>query len=45
VSLAGLKTYEDGIDALVCAWVGIEYLRGAATPYGDDDAAIWIPDG
>jgi len=42
-SLAFLKRYEDAIDALVCAWVGIEYLRGRATPYGDATAAIWVP--
>ena len=42
-SLAFLKRYEDALDALVCGWVGIEYLRGRATPYGDKTAAIWIP--
>ena len=43
VSLAVLKTFEDGIDALICAWTGMEYLRGAATAYGDGEAAIWVP--
>jgi len=42
-SLAGLKRYEDAIDALVCAWCGIMYLEGKAIPYGDDTAAIWVP--
>ena len=42
-SLNSLKRYEDGLDALVCAWVGARYLEGCATPYGDDVAAIWIP--
>jgi predicted RNase H-like nuclease len=30
-----LKRYEDALDALICAWVGIEYLEGRAVPYGD----------
>jgi len=41
--LSELKRYEDAIDALVCAWVGIQYLLGRAKPFGDDTAAIWIP--
>ena len=42
-SLARLKRYEDCLDALVCAWVGIKYLNGQAVAYGDDNAAIWTP--
>ena len=42
-SLSSLKPYEDGLDALVCAWVGARYFEGCATPYGDNVAAIWIP--
>ena len=42
-TLAGLKRYEDALDALVCAWVGARYLAGRATAHGDSDAAIWIP--
>lgn len=38
-----LKRYEDALDALVCAWVGALYLAGCATAYGDDTAAIWVP--
>jgi predicted RNase H-like nuclease len=38
-----VKAYEDVLDAIVCAWVGIRALEGRATPYGDDDSAIWIP--
>jgi predicted RNase H-like nuclease len=38
-----LKGHEDMLDAIVCAWVGICALEGRAIPYGDDDAAIWIP--
>jgi predicted RNase H-like nuclease len=37
------KAHEDRIDAIVCAWVGIEALAGRAVAYGDADAAIWIP--
>lgn len=38
-----LKSYEDMIDAVVCAWAGICALSGKAKPYGDQDSAIWIP--
>lgn len=41
--LAALKRWEDAVDALVAAWVGIRYLEGTAEPYGDATAAIWIP--
>jgi predicted RNase H-like nuclease len=40
-TLAGLKRYEDALDALICAWVGMEYLAGRAIAYGDDTGAIW----
>jgi predicted RNase H-like nuclease len=40
---ARLKRYEDALDALVCAWVGTQYLQGLCTYYGDDAAAIWTP--
>lgn len=42
-SLAALKRYEDAVDALVCAWVGIRYLSGQIGCYGDATAAIWTP--
>jgi predicted RNase H-like nuclease len=42
-SLAWLKRFEDALDALVCTWVGIEYLCGRAVPLGDATAAIWCP--
>ncbi|MFG1394693.1 DUF429 domain-containing protein [Xanthobacter agilis] len=41
---AELKAYEDRLDAVVCAWVGIEVLEGRARPFGDETAAIWIPE-
>jgi predicted RNase H-like nuclease len=42
-SFSALKSHEDQIDALVCAWVGALYVEGKATALGDDDSAIWIP--
>ena len=42
-SFESLKRYEDALDALVCAWVAIAYLEGKCVPYGDDQAAIWVP--
>jgi predicted RNase H-like nuclease len=38
-----LKAHEDVLDAVVCAWVASVALNGQAVPFGDDDAAIWIP--
>jgi predicted RNase H-like nuclease len=37
-----LKTYEDRLDAVVCAAVAIACLKGEARPFGDEDAAIWV---
>lgn len=37
------KAYEDMLDAIVCAAVGICVLEGRAVPFGDDQSAIWIP--
>lgn len=42
-NISSLKRYEDSLDALVCAWVGCQYVDGNAIPYGDATAAIWIP--
>ena len=42
-SLASLKRYEDTLDALICAWVGTQYLDNCAHAYGDQHAAIWVP--
>lgn len=38
-----LKAFEDMLDAVVCAWVGITALEGRAVPFGDATSAIWIP--
>lgn len=44
-SLAALKPLEDSLDALICAWVGIEHLHGRTLGLGDSTAAIWCPEG
>jgi predicted RNase H-like nuclease len=38
-----MKAFEDMLDAVVCAWVGITALEGRAVPFGDATSAIWIP--
>jgi predicted RNase H-like nuclease len=38
-----LKGFEDALDAVICAWVGICALDGHAEPFGDKESAIWIP--
>lgn len=35
------KRYEDALDALVCAWIGAQYLERRVRAYGDDFAAVW----
>lgn len=40
---AALKAFEDKLDAIVCAWVGICVIEHRATPFGDHDSAIWVP--
>jgi predicted RNase H-like nuclease len=37
------KSYEDTLDAIVCAWVAVCALEGRAVPFGDESPAIWIP--
>lgn len=44
-TLSSLKRYEDALDSLICAWVGARYLEGRAKPFGNNDAAIWVPVG
>jgi len=43
VTLTGLKRYEDALDALICAWVGVQFLDGKTVPMGDETSAIWCP--
>jgi len=38
-----LKGYEDTLDAIVCAWIGCEFLAGRCVAYGDRESAIWLP--
>ena len=38
-----LKRFEDALDALICGWIGIQYLLGLCTPHGDETTAIWTP--
>ena len=39
-----LKRFEDAIDALVCAWMAVQYLNGKARSMApNSQAAIWIP--
>jgi len=40
---AQLKGYEDALDAVVCAWIGCEFLAGRCVAYGDAESAIWLP--
>ena len=40
-TIAALKRYEDALDALICAWVGTEYLAGRLRAHGDATAAVW----
>ncbi|WP_413442708.1 DUF429 domain-containing protein [Synechococcus sp. MIT S1220] len=42
-TLASLKPVEDMLDALICAWMGIEHREGRTVGLGDESAAIWIP--
>lgn len=42
-TLRSLKPYEDGLDALVAAWVAVECLEGRGEAFGDENAAIWCP--
>lgn len=43
MTMASLKRYDDALDAVVCAWVGIRYVADACTAYGDPTGAIWTP--
>lgn len=40
---AVLKGIEDALDAVVCAFVGCEFLKAHAIPFGDRESTIWIP--
>ncbi len=40
---APYKGYEDALDAVVCAWVALQFFEGACNAYGDETSCIWIP--
>ncbi len=40
-----MKGIEDALDAVVCAYVGMAFVRGQARPLGDGESAIWLPAG
>ena len=42
-TLASLKSVEDMLDGLICAWLGIEHFEGRTVGLGDHTAAIWVP--
>ena len=42
-TLVSLKSVEDMLDGLICAWIGIEHLEGRSVGLGDHSAAIWVP--
>jgi predicted RNase H-like nuclease len=42
-TLTSLKSVEDMLDALICAWIGNEHLEGRTVGLGDATAAIWVP--
>jgi len=39
-----LKAFEDRLDALICAWAGLQIIRNNFIPYGNGKVAIWNPD-
>ena len=43
VPTRALKAYEDALDAVVSAWVGVLYLEGKAVALGDASGAVWCP--
>lgn len=38
-----MKAYEDRLDAIVCALVGVSALEGRARVFGDEVSAVWVP--
>lgn len=44
LTLHHLKRYEDALDALIGAWVGVRYVAGDCSAFGDETAAIWVPE-
>ena len=42
-TLASLKSVENRLYDLICAWIGIEHLEGRTVGLGDETDAIWVP--
>jgi predicted RNase H-like nuclease len=42
-SVREFKHFEDALDAIVAAWVGVMFMWSKAQPFGDETAAIWVP--
>jgi predicted RNase H-like nuclease len=42
-SLSAMKAYEDRLDAVISAWIGMKFFLDQAEPFGDSNAAIWVP--
>ena len=42
-TLASLKSVEDTLYDLICAWISIEHLERRTVGPGDDTDAIWVP--
>ena len=40
--VAPYKGYEDALDALVCAWVALQFFKENCNAYGDETSCIWI---
>ncbi|MDW7661693.1 MAG: DUF429 domain-containing protein [Bacillota bacterium] len=40
---AQLKGYEDAIDSVICALIGIDYIMGNIIGYGNNEGTIWVP--
>ena len=39
----GFKSFEDTLDAVICAWIAACALEGRCRAYGDDISAVWVP--
>lgn len=43
ISGAGLKTFEDTLDGVICAWIAACALDGRCRTFGDEESAVWVP--
>ena len=39
-----LRGVEEALDSVVCAYVACRLIEGACRAYGDESAAIWLPE-